>query len=130
MIPLDTLTAIHALLANLIASIDKDAINGTFELAAGFFTLNNCRVLYEHKQARGVSLLSTAFFTLWGCWNLYYYPALDQPLSFYGALFIVAANALYVGMMVSYRNRRMWIGIDPARGPDSTALFYPSKEKL
>ena len=105
MIPLDTIPSLHALLLTLLAAIDKDAINGSFELAAGVFTLNNCRVLYEHKQARGVSLLSTAFFTLWGCWNLYYSPALDQPLSFYGAVFIVAANALYLGMMFSYRSR-------------------------
>lgn len=107
MMPLDTLTTLHALLASLIASIDKDAINGAFELSAGFFTLNNCRVAYLHKQVRGVSMLSTAFFTLWGFWNLYYYPALHQPLSYYGALFIVSANALYLGMMVSYRSRRV-----------------------
>lgn len=82
-----------------------DLINGMIELLAGFFVLNHCRVLYTHKQARGVSIISAAFFTLWGFWNLYYYPSLNQPLSFYGAMFIVAANALYVGMMVSYRSR-------------------------
>lgn len=105
MIPLDSIASIHALLAGLLAAIDKDVINGGFELFAGFFVLNHCRVLYLHKVTRGVSLASVCFFTLWGLWNLYYYPALNQPLSFYGGLFVVAANALYVGMMVSYRNR-------------------------
>jgi hypothetical protein len=104
MIPLDTLTAIHATLAGMLAAIDKDFVNGSFELLAGFFVLNHCRVLRLHKQARGVSLVSVCFFTMWGLWNLYYYPALNQPLSFYGGLFVVAANALYVGMMVSYRS--------------------------
>ena len=85
--------------------ITADFINGLFELLSGAFTLNNCRVLHLHKQARGVSMLSVAFFTVWGLWNLYYYPALNQPLSFYGALFIVSANALYLGMMFSYRSR-------------------------
>lgn len=105
MIPLDTLTALHATLSALLQAINKDAINGTFELSAGFFVLNHCRVLYRHKEARGVSLLSVIFFTVWGLWNPYYYSALNQPLSFYGGLFVCAANALYVGMMVSYRSR-------------------------
>jgi hypothetical protein len=103
MTPLETITSIHTLLASLLAAIDKDAINGTFELAAGLFVLNHCRVLKAHKQVRGVSMLSVAFFTLWGLWNLYYYPALNQPLSFYGGLFVVAANAFYLGMALHYR---------------------------
>jgi len=103
MIPLDTITSVHALLAGLLAAINMDFVNGLFELSAGFFVLNHCRVLRLHKETRGVSLASVCFFTLWGLWNLYYYPALNQPLSFYGGLFVVAANALYVGMMVSYR---------------------------
>ena len=104
MIPLDSLTAIHALLASLIAAIDKDAVNGTFELSAGFFVLNHCRVLREHKEVRGVSMLSIGFFTLWGLWNPCYYSALQQPISFYGGLFVVAANALYLGMFAHYRS--------------------------
>lgn len=83
--------------------ITVDLINGIFEALAGLFVLNHCRVLAQHKETRGVSVASTAFFTLWGCWNLYYYPTLNQPLSFYGGLFVVAANALYVGMMLRYR---------------------------
>jgi len=85
--------------------IAVDFINGSFELLAGLFVLNHCRVLYAHKEARGVSLASVAFFTLWGFWNLYYYPTLQQPLSFYGGLFVVAANAVYLGMMFSYRTK-------------------------
>ncbi|MFA6015860.1 MAG: hypothetical protein WC742_12415 [Gallionellaceae bacterium] len=103
MMPLDSLTAVYALLASLIAAIDEDAINGTFELSAGFFVLNHCRVLREHQEVRGVSMLSIGFFTLWGLWNPYYYSALQQPLSFYGGLFVVAANALYLSMIVHYR---------------------------
>jgi hypothetical protein len=104
MIPLDTLTTLHALLSALIAAINKDAINGGFELLAGFFVLNHCRVLHAHKAVRGVSMVSVAFFTLWGLWNPFYYSALQQPLSFYGGIFVVAANALYLGMMFSYRS--------------------------
>ena len=79
-------------------------INSLFELLGGFFALNHCRVLHAHKQMRGVSFVSAGFFTLWGFWNLYYYTALAQPLSFFGAVFLVAANAFYLGMMAYYRS--------------------------
>lgn len=88
--------------------IATDLINGSFELLAGLFVLNHCRVLHAHKEARGVSLASVAFFTLWGFWNLYYYPTLQQPLSFYGGMFVVAANAVYLGMMFSYRSTAVY----------------------
>lgn len=89
----------------LLSSLDKDCINGLFELAGGFFMLNHCSVLYAHKSVRGVSLLSSVFFLTWGIWNLYYYPALHQPISFYGALFISNASLFYIGMMLHYRRR-------------------------
>ncbi len=108
MIPLDSLTAVHALLASLIASIDKDVINGAFEISGGFFALNDCRVLYLHKQVRGRSMLSFWFFTAWGFWNLYYYQALLQPISVYGAAFLVSANAIYLGMFAHYRSRAVF----------------------
>jgi len=92
-----------------------DLINGGFEALAGFFVLNHCRVLYAQKAVRGVSAISTSYFTLWGIWNLYYYPALNQPISFFGGLFVVTANILHVAMMLYYRaqessNNKVYIG--------------------
>ena len=77
-------------------------VNGIFELLAGIFVLNHCRVLYHDKIVRGASVLSTGFFFLWGIWHLYYYPHLDQWVSFAGGLLIVATNLLWVGMMIYY----------------------------
>lgn len=79
-----------------------DAINGMFELLAGFFILMHCRRLYIDKQVRGASIVATTFFTMWGFWNLYYYPSLEQWLSFYGGIAVVAANTLWVSMMAYY----------------------------
>lgn len=81
-----------------------DLINGTFEMLAGFFVINHCRVLMQHKESRGVSLASIVFFTVWGFWNLVYYPALGQVASFIGGVFVVAANAFYVALMIIYRS--------------------------
>lgn len=90
-------------LMGILSQVDEDFINSMFEVAGGFFALNHCRVLYEDKGTRGVSLLSAFFFTIWGLWNLHYYTALGQPLSFYGAWFLVLANTLYLSMMFHYR---------------------------
>lgn len=80
-----------------------DLINGCFELAGGLFVLNHVRVLLKDKSVKGVSILSTIVFTLWGVWNLYYYPSLNQMISFYGGLLIVFANSLYISLMLYYR---------------------------
>ena len=82
-----------------------DFINGSFETLAGFFVLNHCRKLLKDKQIKGVSIISVIFFTFWGFWNLYYYPHLEQWLSFFGGLFIVSANCLWVGLMIYYTRR-------------------------
>ena len=80
-----------------------DLINGAFELLGGFFILNHCRVVVKDKCVAGVSVISTIFFTGWGVWNLYYYPSLGQWASFVGGLFIVAANMVWIGLMLKYR---------------------------
>lgn len=80
-----------------------DLINSLFEFSGGLFILNHCRVLYAHKKVAGVSVLSTVFFFTWGVWNCWYYPHLEQMLSFYGGLTISAANCLWVGMLIYYK---------------------------
>ncbi len=80
-----------------------DQINGTFETLGALFVLNHCRKVWLDKRIAGVSVLSTAFFTAWGFWNLYYYPHLNQPFSFYGGLALVVANSLWVGMMAAIK---------------------------
>jgi len=79
-----------------------DLINASFELLGGFFILNHCRVLYKTKFVAGVSILSTVFFFLWGVWNIYYYPHLGQWLSFFGGIFIVIGNFVWISMMIFY----------------------------
>lgn len=82
-----------------------DFINGVlFELAGALFILNHCRAVMRDKCVAGVSIISTVFFTLWGFWNLYYYPSLGQWLSFVGGVCIVAANVLWVSLLIYYRN--------------------------
>jgi len=80
----------------------NDFINACFEFGAGFAVLNHCRCLWRDKEVKGISILSTAFFTAWGFWNIFYYPSLGQWWSFVGGLFIVAANCVWLGLLVWY----------------------------
>lgn len=80
-----------------------DLINGGFEACASIFILNHCRVLWASKQANGVSLLSTAFFMVWGLWNLFYYPHLGQTFSFYAGIAVVLANLTWIFVILKIR---------------------------
>jgi hypothetical protein len=84
-----------------------DAVNAVFEALAGAFVLNHLRVLLKDRQVRGVSLVSSVFFLVWGCWNTgWYYAALRQPYSLYCGLVVVLANAAYVAALVWFKHRR------------------------
>lgn len=82
-----------------------DLINGCFELGAGIAQTINCFKLYQDKQIKGVRVSVTAFFASWGLWNLYYYPSLDQWLSFGSGILICLANFVWVGLAIYYTNR-------------------------
>ncbi len=79
-----------------------DMMNGSFEMLGGFFILISIVKLRRDKRVKGVSWLTVAFFAVWGYWNLYYYPSLDQWWSFYGGVFIVTMNTIWVAMMMYY----------------------------
>lgn len=85
----------------------NDIINGCFEFLAGFAVLNHCRTVHKDKAVAGVSVLSILFFSTWGVWNLYYYPSLNQMWSFYGGLFIVTTNLLWVTLLLKYRDNEI-----------------------
>ena len=84
-----------------------DLINGVFEISGGFFVLISVIKLRKEKSATGVHWLSFVFFTAWGLWNLYYYPFLEQWISFYGGVWLVIVNFYYSFLIVKYSKRRI-----------------------
>ena len=82
-----------------------DIVNGCFEGSAALFQLINVVALYKDKEVKGVRALPIAFFSLWGVWNLYYYPSLSQIFSFIGGLGIVIVNLIWVILMIYYNRR-------------------------
>ena len=82
-----------------------DLINGGFEALAAVAQAVNVRRLLRDRQIHGVDWRVTGFFTVWGVWNLFYYPHLDQWLSFAGGLAIVIVNAVWVALAVYFQRR-------------------------
>lgn len=80
-----------------------DAVNGLFEVLGAVTIWGNVRRILRDKQVRGIDWRVTLFFSAWGYWNLYYYPSLEQWLSFAGGLALVAGNTLWVALAWRYR---------------------------
>ena len=81
----------------------NDQFNGLLELGGSLFIFNHCAALYRDKILKGVSLISTVYFFGWGVWNLFWYPSLGQPYSFYGGIAIMLANITWIAMMCYYK---------------------------
>lgn len=79
-----------------------DAINGTFEGGGSLLVLLNVYRLWKDKKVMGVSMIPAAFWTLWGYWNLYYYPHLNQWWSFTGGLGVVFGNSAWLALALYY----------------------------
>jgi hypothetical protein len=79
-----------------------DLVNGLFELLGGVVLIFNCLRMHKDKQLKGVNIWVTVFFNAWGFWNIYYYPHLNQWLSFFGGLSITTANTIWVLMAIYY----------------------------
>ncbi|RKZ81255.1 MAG: hypothetical protein DRQ35_00550 [Gammaproteobacteria bacterium] len=82
--------------------LSPDLINASFEILGAIFVLNHCKVLYREKTVAGISIISVAYFLLWGLYNLFYYPHLNQSWSFYAAITITIANTLWVILLLKY----------------------------
>lgn len=82
-----------------------DRFNALLEYVGVFFALYNSVILVrDGGLVAGVSVASTAFFTLWGVWNLYYYPHLGQRASGIAALGLVLSNGAWLCLVLLYRN--------------------------
>ncbi len=80
-----------------------DTINSTFEVLGSLAILNNCVMLYQHKEVKGLSLKSVSFFYAWSMFNLYYFHSLNQPISTYAAISMFLADSIWMAMAIYYR---------------------------
>jgi hypothetical protein len=88
-----------------------DLINAAFEFSGGYFVFRHCLAVKRDKAVKGVSIISTVFFALWGWWNIYYYPSLEQWASFYGGIAISAANMYWIYLLMKYRTKETVVSV-------------------
>jgi len=79
-----------------------DLINGLFEFISGLIVWFNVYALYKDKIVKGTNIYVSLFFTFWGLWNLYYYPFLNQWLSFYGGISVTISGTTWVVLAFYY----------------------------
>ena len=79
-----------------------DKVNGIFELLGGLVILLNVHNVWTLKTVAGVSWIAVLFFTIWGWWNLVYYPKLDQRMSYLGASFVAITNTVWLALLIYY----------------------------
>lgn len=79
--------------------MNYDLINGGFELAGSIGVWGNVRRIWLDKTVKGVDWRSTLLFSLWGYWNLLYYPSLGQWWSLAGGIAIVLGNTAWLSLM-------------------------------
>lgn len=82
-----------------------DIINGAFEFAGAMAGFWNVVVICRQKQVRGFAPLAYIYFTLWGAWNIYYYPHLNQWFSLAGTIAITISNGLFAGLAIYFSRR-------------------------
>lgn len=84
----------------------NDAVNGIFESFGGILCWFNVFKLFKDKEIKGISIWVSIFFCIWGFWNLYYYPSLQQWWSFWGGILLVSGNSFWVILAIffTYRN--------------------------
>ena len=82
-----------------------DFVNGSFEALGGVFLAMNLRRILKDKKIAGISIFPVAFWSLWGFWNLFYYPHLGQWISFVGGVLVVTMNTIWVALAIWYSTR-------------------------
>lgn len=83
-----------------------DLINGLFEFVGSLMIWANVARILKDKEVKGIDWRVTGFFWVWGLWNLFYYPHLDQWWSFAGGVSIVVANTVWLALAWYYTHPR------------------------
>jgi hypothetical protein len=89
----------------------NDIINGSIELIGGILLISNIIKILKDKEVKGIHWSPVMFFTIWGIWNLYYYPSLDQWFSFIGGCLVVLVNTIWLILVFYYKNKKTKIKI-------------------
>lgn len=81
----------------------QDAVNALlFEACGALVVWRNVTALLRDRVVAGVDWRVSAFFALWGLWNVYYYWHLMQWLSAAAAVLVAVANGTWVVLALRF----------------------------
>jgi hypothetical protein len=83
----------------------SDIVNGIFELGMACMLAPSVRRLWIDRCVKGWSINSVIWPTLWGFYNLYFYPHNGLYCSFLGGLAVVLVNSTWVGLALYFKRR-------------------------
>ena len=79
-----------------------DLANGIFEFGGAMVIWMNVARLKKDRQIRGVDWRVTAWFTLWGFFNLILYPMLGMKWSAIAGAILCLGNLVWVSQAIYY----------------------------
>lgn len=82
-----------------------DLINGLFEISGSIAIWANVLKLWKDKKVQGTHWQMMIFFSSWALWNLYFYPHLDQWLSFAGGCSMAVSEVIWTVLAACYMTR-------------------------
>lgn len=80
-----------------------DHVNAAFELIGSVLLWLIVLQALRDRRMRGVSPWPSVFFSVWGAWNLFFYPALGQGWSAVAGIGALAANTSWLVLWHRYR---------------------------
>jgi len=89
-------------------TVNFDLVNGLFEIGGAIGVWANVSRLANDKNVAGIDWRSTLLFSLWGFWNLLYYPSLAQWWSLCGGVAICAGNSAWLIQLFALRWKQGW----------------------
>jgi hypothetical protein len=86
--------------------LTPDHTQATWEIGAALFGLLNIRAIRKSRSVTGVHWLPTAYFSAWGVYNLWFYAALDLPMSWWAGIGMCAVNLTWLCHLCYYSLRK------------------------
>ena len=83
-----------------------DITNGVFEFGGACLLWLNVRRLWRDRKLAGVSLVPTIWFNAWGAWNLVYYFAIHQYVSWVAGMGVFVVNTTWVALALWFTSKR------------------------
>lgn len=76
--------------------LSNDFLNALFEFVGAIAVWMNIWVYAKDRSVKGVYWPMSIFYCLWGGFNLWYYPSLNQWFSFYAGILVFVGNFIWL----------------------------------